>query len=225
MPGSRRRQSTTGSRQVAPWPARALHPILASGEDYTVVVNCPQCRGEIRLTDLDPHQRVLSYLCSRCGEIVHIDLILDAVDRATAETSFKQIRQGRTILVADDSAALCQVAAEILRGEGHQVLLAANGEDALEQVQRHHPDLVVMGLMVRGIGAVEFLRRLRTEQRVSRTPVLIMSRVAKPELVHHLATQGAAGFLDEERLVETLVFRVQQVLEQAGDEPAPPPAS
>jgi CheY-like chemotaxis protein len=187
-----------------------------------VVVNCPQCRSEIRLTDLDPHQRVLTYLCSRCAEIVHIDLILDAVDRATSETSFKRIRQGRTILVADDSAALCHVAVDILNAEGHQVLVAANGEEALDQVQRHHPDLVVMGLMVRGIGAVELLRRLRRDDRIRNTPVLIMSRIAKPELVHSLAAQGAAGFLDEERLVETLVFRVQQVLDQAtGASPSP----
>lgn len=189
-----------------------------------MVVICPQCRSEIRLTDLDPHQRVVSFLCSPCGEIVHIDLILDAVDRATAETSFKRIRQGRTILVADDSVALCHVAAEILRAEGHQVLLAANGEEALAQVQRHHPDLVIMGLMVRGIGAVALLRRLRKDPRLRHTPVLIMSRVDKPAMVHNLAVQGAAGFLDEERLVETLVFRVQQVLDQASGEPAPPPA-
>jgi len=181
-----------------------------------MLVRCPQCRLEIRLADFDPHQRVVTYLCSRCSEIVHIDLILDQVNSATAAPSFQRIRQGRTILVADDSPALCSVAGEILRQEGHRVLVATDGDDALEQLERHHPDLLITGLMLRGLGAVDLLRRLRCHRRLGGTRVLIMSQIAKPEVVRNLAGLGADGFLDQERLVETLAFRVAQVLEDQG---------
>ncbi|TDI30234.1 MAG: response regulator [Acidobacteria bacterium] len=193
---------------------------ILSGENRAMLVRCPQCRMEIRLAGFDAHQRVVTYLCNRCAEIVHIDLILDEVKSTAAATSFQRIRQGRTILVADDSSALCSVAAEILRQEGHRVLLAANGDEALEQLERHHPDLLITGLMLRGVGAVELLRRLRASRRLGGARVLIMSQVAKPEMVHHLAALGADGFLDQERLVETLVFRVGQVLDDA---PGPRP--
>ncbi|MCZ6651342.1 MAG: response regulator [Acidobacteria bacterium] len=187
-----------------------------------MLVRCPQCRSEIHLADFDPHQRVVTYLCSRCAEIVHIDLILDEINSATAATSFQRVRQGRTILVADDSSALCSVAAEILRQEGHQVLLAANGDEAMEQLERHHPDLLITGLMLRGMGAVELLRRLRGHKRLGGTRVLIMSQIAKSEVIHNLAALGADGFLDQERLVETLVFRVGQVLDDtAGPQTRP----
>ncbi|MCZ6746628.1 MAG: response regulator, partial [Acidobacteria bacterium] len=93
--------------------------------------------------------------------------------------------------------------------------LAANGEEALEQLERHHPDLLITGLMLRGMGAVELLRRLRGHKRLGGTRVLIMSQIAKSEVVHNLAALGADGFLDQERLVETLVFRVGQVLDDA----------
>ena len=187
-----------------------------------MLVRCPQCRLEIRLADFDPHQRVVTYLCGRCAEIVHIDLILDEIKCATAATSFQRVRQGRTILVADDSPALCSVAAEILRQEGHRVLLAANGEEAQELLERHHPDLFITGLMLRGVGAVELLRRLRSHKRLGGTRVLIMSQIAKPKVVQHLAALGADGFLDQERLVETLAMRVGQVLDDAPmDRPGP----
>lgn len=194
-------------------PARRLY--ILSGENRAMRVRCPQCRSEIRLAEFNSRQRVVTYLCSCCAEIVHIDLILDEVNSATASSSFQRIRQGRTILVADDSPALCSVAAEILRQEGHRILLATNGDEALEQLQRHHPDLLIMGLMLRGVGAVDLLRRLRGHKRLGGTRVLVMSQIAKPEVVHHLADLGADGFLDQERLVETLVFRVAQVLDVA----------
>jgi len=187
-----------------------------------MLVRCPQCRLEIHPADCDPHQRVVTSLCSRCNEIVHLDLILDEVNSASAATSFQRIRQGRTILVADDSPALASVAAEILRQEGHRVLLAGNGDEAWGQLQRHHPDLLIMGLMLRGVGSVDLLRRLRHSRRLRGTRVLIMSQITKPELTDRLAKLGAHGILDQDRLVESLVVRVGQVLEEGADSRAEP---
>ena len=93
-------------------------------------------------------------------------------------------------------------------------MVVGNGYEALEQLERHHPDLLIAGLMLRGVGTVDLLRRLQNSRRLGGTRVLIMSQIAKPELIHKLAALGAHGFLDQDRLVETLVFRVGQVLDK-----------
>ncbi len=182
-----------------------------------MLVRCPQCRTEIRLTEFSTDERVVRYLCARCAEIVRIDLLLDEVKSSTASSSFRQVRRQQVVLVADDDTATRRVAAEILCEAGHKVLLATDGDEALEVVESDHPDVVVTGLMTRGLTAYDLLRRMRSQERVADTPVLIMSSVSKPEMVRRLVELGAAGFIDRERLVETLAFRVQTVLEERAE--------
>jgi two-component system chemotaxis response regulator CheY len=165
---------------------------------------------------------VVRYLCSRCAEIVRLDLILDEVKSSTAATSFSQVRRQRTVLVIDDAAATRRVAADILRVAGHRVLVARDGDAGLQHALDEHPDGVVIALMARGRTADYIQRRLHTEERAADAAVLIMSGVHKPEVVKVLVDLGAAGFIDKERLVETLAFRVQTALAEKATETAAP---
>jgi CheY-like chemotaxis protein len=189
--------------------------ISATNQETVMLVRCPRCRTQIRLTDFSPEERVVPYLCNRCGEIVRIDLILDEVKSSAAPSTFERLRQARTVLVADDSPAACEVAADLLQEAGHKVLTASDGPEALARIRDHHPDAVVIKLMLPGLTAFELLREIRRDPRLCRTPVLIVSRVYKPDMVQVLSSLGARGFIDRQRLVETLAFRVSTLLDEA----------
>ncbi|MFQ5670788.1 MAG: response regulator [Acidobacteriota bacterium] len=177
-----------------------------------MLVRCPQCRSRIRLTAFGRQKRVVPFLCSRCGEIVRIDLVLDEVRSSSAASSFQRIRKGWVVLVADNSAASCQVAACILGDAGHAAIMARDGYHALEMIRAHHPDVVILGLTLRGLNGFDLLREVHNDDRLRCIPVLIMGRVYKPNVLSYLATLGAVGFIDRERLVETLLFRVERLL-------------
>ena len=180
-----------------------------------MLVRCPQCRTPIRLTDFDPDERVVPYLCSRCAEIVRIDLILDEVDSSASASTFKQVRRGRTVLVADDSRATCEVAAALLQDAGYRVLTARDGRTAMELTLDHHPDVLVLGLILPRMTAFDLLRAIRRDERLGPTPVLIVSGVYKQDMAKVLVSLGASGFSDKQRLVETLAFRVTNALDEA----------
>jgi CheY-like chemotaxis protein len=169
---------------------------------------------------------VVPYLCDRCAEIVRIDLILDEVESSTSASSFRQVRQGRTVLVADNSDAVREVAVGLLQEAGYDVLAADDGRTALAMTRDHHPDILVLGLILPRMTAFDLLRAIRRDERLARTPVLIMSGVHKPDMAKVLFDLGASGFIDKQRLVETLAFRVAHALEEAEEsrkpeEPAP----
>jgi len=177
-----------------------------------MLVRCPRCRAENQVSDYDPQQRAVRYLCSGCDCIVSLDLLLDQVPSSSAPLSFARVERPRTILVADDDAATRAVAAEILREAGYDVLEAGDGTAALDSFERGHPDLLLVELLMPGVNGVDIVRTVRGGGRARSTPVLVMGSVFKPDVVALLESLGAAGFIDKDGLVDTLVFRVAQAL-------------
>ena len=56
-----------------------------------------------------------------------------------------------------------------------EILQAADGREALEAIQQHHPDVIVTDLSLPGMDGFELVRRLRRHAASSRIPVLCLS--------------------------------------------------
>ena len=52
----------------------------------------------------------------------------------------------QVVMVVDDEPAMCRILERLLKGEGYDVLVARNGDKALELYQHHKPDLVLPGI-------------------------------------------------------------------------------
>lgn len=63
------------------------------------------------------------------------------------------------LLVVDDQAAIRQLLAEALGGE-HEVVLAADGYEAIKLVQQNRPDLILLDLKMPGLSGLETLREI-----------------------------------------------------------------
>ena len=79
------------------------------------------------------------------------------------------------ILIVDDEAELRYLLRRIIEGAGHEVVEAGNGADALAQVRRSPPDLVVTDIMMPIMDGVELIRRLRGEPTTNDIPILVVS--------------------------------------------------
>ena len=180
-----------------------------------MLVRCPRCRAEIRIVDYTREDRVVKYLCPSCAEIVRIDLEKDEVASSSSSGSYRSLDRHKTVLVADDTEEVLQAASELLGGAGFLVLVARDGEEAMETIREEHPDLVVLDLLMPRMTGFDVLRELRQDERVKDTPVLAMSGVYKENILEFLHQLGASGFLDKQQLTDSLVFRVQALLAPA----------
>lgn len=178
-----------------------------------MLVRCPQCKTQFRLVEHNPNDRVVKYLCPGCETIVRIDLSLDEVDSSSSSGSFRSIERRKTILVADDTRQVLDRAEKVLAGAGYHVLLAGDGEEALEMIRNEHPDVVVLDLLMPKMTGFDVLREIRNDDRVKDTPVLAMSGVYKDVILGFLQELGAHGFLDKGQIEDSLVFRIQNLLE------------
>src|ERR1700742_3688055 len=76
------------------------------------------------------------------------------------------------VLVVDDEPAVRRALERALRLENHDVTLAADGEEALDQLASHPADAVILDVMMPKLDGLEVCRRLRTAG--ERTPVLMV---------------------------------------------------
>jgi DNA-binding response OmpR family regulator len=130
----------------------------------------------------------------------------------------------KKILVVDDEKDLVDIVAFNLRREQYDVLTAGDGEKALEVARRETPDLVLLDLMMPGVGGLEVCRRLRSEPRTARTPVIMLTaKGEETDAVIGLA-QGADDYVRKPFGVKELMARVAAHLRsqaRAGEEEHP----
>jgi two-component system, OmpR family, phosphate regulon response regulator PhoB len=124
------------------------------------------------------------------------------------------------VLIVDDERDLLALLDFNLRQAGFETLLATTGEEALAQVRRRVPDLVLLDLMLPDLPGTEVCRRLKAADRTRRVPVVMLT--AKGEEVDRVVgfELGADDYVVKPFSVRELVLRVQAVLRRAG---APPP--
>lgn len=83
--------------------------------------------------------------------------------------------QSATVLVVDDDADILEVMGEVLGAEGHRVLSANNGRDALALVQRDRPDLVLLDLEMPEMDGRAFLAAVRAIPELDGVAVVVVS--------------------------------------------------
>lgn len=177
-----------------------------------MLLKCPKCGTDFRMVEIGADQRVVKYLCPGCDQIVSVDLEMDEIESSSSSASFKAIRRKRTILIADDSDEILELAEGLLTRAGYNVVLASDGDKAIERIRGDHPDLVVLDLLMPRRTGFDVIREIHKDERTRDTLVLAMSGVYKDNILEFLQQLGVKGFLSKDMIEETLVFRVEQIL-------------
>lgn len=86
-----------------------------------------------------------------------------------------------TVLVVDDTPPNISVLLGLLGDEGHKVLVAKDGESALEQLKFGRPDLILLDVMMRGLDGFEVCRRVKQMSGFADIPILFLTALDEPE--------------------------------------------
>ncbi|GAA4093556.1 response regulator transcription factor [Nonomuraea sp. NPDC050663] len=126
------------------------------------------------------------------------------------------------LLVVEDDLNILELLSASLKFAGFDVSTAKNGVDAVNAVQRHRPDLVVLDVMLPDMDGFEVVRRLRSIG--SATPVVYLTaRDALEDKIHGL-TIGGDDYVTKPFSLEETVARIRAVLRRtSGDHGGPPP--
>jgi len=119
---------------------------------------------------------------------------------------------GSRILVVEDETDLAELVAFNLRGAGHDVTVAHDGNTALAEIQRSQPDLLVLDVMLPDVSGIEVCRRLRRNPQTVRLPVIMLT--ARTDEVDRVVgfEVGADDYVPKPFSPRELVLRVEAIL-------------
>jgi PAS domain S-box-containing protein len=125
-----------------------------------------------------------------------------------------QCRPESRVLVVEDDVAAREVIRRTLDDAGYKVLEAAHGREALDKVEAHTIDIILLDLMMPVMDGFEFLARLREDARHAEVPVIVVSAKDLTEEDRKRLAQGhvAAILAKEGESVESVLDQIEALI-------------
>jgi two-component system phosphate regulon response regulator PhoB len=117
-----------------------------------------------------------------------------------------------TILVVEDEPGIQEVLKFNLSQHGHDVIVAADAEEALSLLRGALPDLILLDWMLPGMSGIDLARRLRGDGRLKTIPIIMLTaRSEERDKVQGLET-GADDYMTKPFSPRELLARIKAVL-------------
>lgn len=116
----------------------------------------------------------------------------------------------KKILVVDDEADIREIVRLYLSEEGHSIIEAGNGQEAILKAQTEKPDLIVLDIMMPGINGFEVAKHLKDDPNTQNIPIIILSVLAHDSQFR----QGILDYISKPFRQDELVNIVRKNLEK-----------
>ena len=113
------------------------------------------------------------------------------------------------ILLVDDEPSILKIVGKRLQVEGYDVVVAADGQEAMEKTKEVHPDLIVLDLMLPKIDGYKVCRTLKFDERYRNLPILILSARSGEQDRQLALSMGADAFVTKPYDMRDLVTRIR----------------
>jgi two-component system, cell cycle response regulator DivK len=118
------------------------------------------------------------------------------------------------ILVVEDNARNMRLFCDVLQASGYRTLEATTGEQAVELVFAHRPDLVLMDIQLPDIDGVEALGRVRADDGFATVPILALTAQAMEGDRERFLAAGFDGYLSKPVDIAEFVATVKRYCEE-----------
>ena len=120
-----------------------------------------------------------------------------------------------SILIADDEPNQLELMHFNLKGAGFSIIKASNGLEALELIENHSPDLIILDWMMPKMSGIDVCRTLRSRSETKQIPIIILSARSEDSDKSLGLDIGADDYISKPFSPKELVSRVKALLRRA----------
>ena len=117
------------------------------------------------------------------------------------------------ILLAEDNEANIGSISSYLGAKGYSILLAKDGQEAIDLARTAQPDLIVMDIQMPGMDGLEAMRQIRLDPNLISVPIVALTALAMTGDRERCLEAGANGYLAKPVRLKQLAATIQQFLE------------
>jgi CheY-like chemotaxis protein len=99
------------------------------------------------------------------------------------------------ILIAEDDPLMSRMYHKIFTFEGYEVSMAANGEEALELVNKDHPTVILLDVMMPKMNGFQVLDKLKSNPDTKGIPVIMLTNLASENDAETAMLKGAVKYI------------------------------
>jgi len=174
-----------------------------------MVITCPACQGQYRIKPAASKLQVAKVKCPACQHVFEVSLVAKPVDRAEPQDASAD----PVVLVVDDARFFREMIKDILNALPIQLILAADGHEALQQISALSPQLVLLDLNIPGKSGKEIIQEIRKSPGLEQVKFLAMSGVERGvEVASEMRQIGADDFINKSFTPRELQNRVRKIL-------------
>lgn len=125
------------------------------------------------------------------------------------------MREGRTrplVIMADDDIEIRRILSRTVATLDCDVMQAEDGEQGLELIIQHQPDLVILDVMMPTISGWELCKYIRSKPNLESTPIVMLTAIGKTVNEMTSPLYGADAYLDKPFDIEDVVEVVSRLL-------------
>lgn len=120
--------------------------------------------------------------------------------------------EAATVLVADDDEDILLLVTARLRREGHEIVQARDGREALTAAREHRPAIAVLDVGMPGLDGLEVLEQLRADPELRAIRVLLLTAKAQEQDVRRGFASGADAYMKKPFSPAELAAAVAELL-------------
>ena len=119
------------------------------------------------------------------------------------------------ILIADDEPNQLELMSFNLSNAGYSIIKATNGKEAIELIENHSPDLIILDWMMPKMSGIDVCRTLRSRSETKQIPIIILSARSEDSDKSLGLDTGADDYISKPFSPKELISRVKALLRRA----------
>ena len=173
-----------------------------------MVIVCPACHEHYRIDPSASKTDVAKIKCPGCQSVFEVSLVEGGNTQQVVSASAQPV-----VLVVDDARFFREMINDILSDLPIELVMAADGNEAWQQITTLVPQLVLLDLNIPGKNGKEILHAMQEVTQLKKVKVLVMSGVERgEEIAAEVRLIGADDFISKSFKPRELQDRVRNIL-------------
>lgn len=119
----------------------------------------------------------------------------------------------KKILIVEDDMVLQKTLGEFLVSEGFETIVASDGEEAIEVLNKEVPDLILLDIILPKKDGYEVVKEVRANERMNNIPIILLTNLGSAQDVEKALELGATTYLVKaDYTLEEVVIKIKDTL-------------